>query len=917
VKLIDSKGRNLDEIITIGEPYRFEGLITRGNTTETGLWVIPVSVVENTKLKDFNLITFNEREYYATEEDAKKAKKDFETDAKNAGKAILYAVAINNTADEADGRFVASTYDLSAEYVYFTPADVLNFNLKAKDSEGMPYYATSGYENNYEAYNYVRVHNRWYQRVYNNEGGVPGIQSKDQTNAYTLLNPEQAWVDKDNLTKEAKDAGYVTPASVAKKSKNDDDKVFDTQNDGSDYRYNASFFTIASVGQKITVSLPAYLKKKAEYWYITYDFKANAVESNPSEWEAWQSYKSEINGIYTMTRGSQDIDLVINASTAQGDVIGFRVFAVNYDGSLLDPDGKAFYVKVGEEPEPKTLTIKAEFMAVNAEADMEESYTNDEDKTYTAAKGFNVSTITAVSGNEFESLQLYESQGYGNVSWYAENEGKVRNNAYVYYSLLKSDKKTLATNWKDVAFIKVGVAGEDLTDIMDGAELLVRQIDGTRNDANKKEKYRIVIKATKKMPDADWTTKNHYDGKFTWKSDYNPATGELTVYPKAIPVQQHTQLYVAADKEFFWNNQAALKDAYAEADWTKVATDAQRMIKDYLSSTTLSDDELANYEFTLSQLPTSLTGSKEPKKADYFTAWTVDAEDAPVIAGNTMMTVEPSAINNSYNTTMSYVYNNISLTGKANNDGVMVWDAEHDKAVAINGFKKVTFKDAMDLMQYNTDYEYLRYYVTADGDVIYNASQIGNSGATKVSKTDNNLYIKWETDAKAKNPGEEITALYKIGKCIYTTSALPPLTFNPATFDIDSRINVGVTDLTEVLVTTTKQSDAARVLMRDAGITADLADASFAFTPAWFKFQKNNDGVLSAGDLKFEITGDAKTYIKVAEGAALNEFKYTRTGWNNNANPTENISGAIKISGYDAFGVARSFEIPLVIKHNL
>ena len=34
---------------------------------------------------------------------------------------------------------------------------------------------------------------------------------------------------------------------------------------------------------------------------------------------------------------------------AEGDFIGFRVYAVNYDGSLVDPDGKAFYVYVGEK----------------------------------------------------------------------------------------------------------------------------------------------------------------------------------------------------------------------------------------------------------------------------------------------------------------------------------------------------------------------------------------------------------------------------------------------------------------------------------------------------------------------------------------------------------------------------------------
>jgi hypothetical protein len=925
VKLIDSKGRNLDEIITIGDPYRYEGLITRGATTETGLWVIPVSVKENTQLKDFNVVTYNEREYYtvetykqdnagATDEDAQEA---VENNAiRVPGDGILYAVAINNTADEADGRFVASTYDVEAQYVNFEPESTISFFLTTENSKG---------EKN-EAYWY-NIHNRWaqgnYINSYTNEGNKPGILSWDQKNssnksltAYTLENPEQAW----SLSSDAKKAGWSIPVDVAKKSQNDDEKVYDTANDGDDYRYARSFFYIEKVGQKITVELPDYYKTKAEYWYITYDFQANAVESAPSEWEAWKSYQDGIKGIYTMTRGAQTIDLVINKAEAQGDVIGFRVWAVNYDGSLLDPDGKAFYVKVGEEPEAQKLEISASFMAVDASKDMNYSYLSGDDSEtkYIATKGYNVSAVTPVNGNEFESLALPSYQA-NNYAWVYDKD-ITPNSVRVYYALLKSDKKSLATNWNEIAYIKVGVSGSDLVNIKDGETLTLYPITAVRTDANNKEKYQIDIKVTKQMPDEAWTTKNHYDGKFTWKSDYNPATGELTVYPKAIPVQQHTQLYVAADKEFFWNNQNALKDAYAEADWKQVATDAQRMIKDYLSSTTLSDGELANYEFTLSKLPTSLTGSKEPKNADYFTAWTVATADAPVIAGNTMMTVEPSAINNSYNTTMSYVYKNISLTGEADDNGDMVWDAEHDKAVAINGFKKVTFKDAMELMQYNTEYETLRYYVTASGDVIYDPAQIGNSSATMVSKTDNNVYIKWESDVKAanKNPGDEITNLYRIKRAGYNTSnALPPLTFNPDTYDFDARISVAVADLTGVFVTTTKQSDAARVLMRDAGITADLADASFAFTPAWFKFQKNNDGVLSAGDLKFEITGDAKTYIKVAEGATLDHFKYTRTGWNNNANPTENISGAIKISGYDAFGVARSFEIPLVIKHNL
>ena len=930
VKLIDSKGRNLDEIITIGDPYRYEGLITRGATTETGLWVIPVSVKENTQLKDFNVVTYNEREYYtvetykqdnagATDEDAQEA---VENNAiRVPGDGILYAVAINNTADEADGRFVASTYDVEAQYVNFEPESTISFFLTTENSKG---------EKN-EAYWY-NIHNRWaqgnYINSYTNEGNKPGILSWDQKNssnksltAYTLENPEQAW----SLSSDAKKAGWSIPVDVAKKSQNDDEKVYDTANDGDDYRYARSFFYIEKVGQKITVELPDYYKTKAEYWYITYDFQANAVESAPSEWEAWKSYQDGIKGIYTMTRGAQTIDLVINKAEAQGDVIGFRVWAVNYDGSLLDPDGKAFYVKVGEEPEAQKLEITAEFMAVNADADMALTYTRDQDKTYTAAKGYNVSTITAVSGNEFESLTLSSSQAYNIL--YVNSKNDTKGYVPVYYALLK-DAKTLASNWNEVKFIKVGVPGSYLNKIKDGATLTLPSITGNRTDANNKEKYEIVIKVTKKMPDAAWTTENHYKNKFTWKSDYNPATGELTVYPKAIATNQHTPYYDATSdpKKFYWNNTNALVEAYGTADWTKVANDAQRMIKDYLSSTTLSETQLANYSFKLKALPTTLTGSGEPTTADYFAKWNVYVTENKVdTAGATMMTVEPVAIGNSYNAELNYTYKNISLTGKTV-DEVWVWNDTYDYPVAIDAFKKVTFKDAMDLNDFVAQYPGLSYYVDGNGNVIKkmaNGEVPAATTATKVEKPFTNLYIKWESNFKNKNVDVAVSnALFKAVKKDfgYKNADAPETTFDPATYeptvagDLEPLADA---NLRPVLVTTTKDTDAARVLMRDAGITVDLSAP--VFKAAWFKFKKDNNGAVIANPdiLKFEITGDAATYLKVGEGATLTSFKFARTGYNKNANPQVNISGAIKISGMDVFGHARSFEIPFIIKHNL
>jgi hypothetical protein len=481
---------------------------------------------------------------------------------------------------------------------------------------------------------------------------------------------------------------------------------------------------------------------------------------------------------------------------------------------------------------------------------------------------------------------------------------------------LKSDKKTLATNWKDVAFIKVGVAGVDLTDIKDGAELLVTQINGTRNDANKKEKYRIVIKATKKMPDAAWTTENHYKDKFDWKSDYNPATGELTVYPKARKSGYFNPAVATTGDnkgKFFWNNEQLLSKGYAQIYWTTKANSAQRMINDYLSSYTVSATELLNYGFKLKGLPTTL---KTPADTVYTTDWRTATESTSEIAGNTMMVVAPAAIDHSYNVDMNYTYKKISASYDSSKKQ---WKANQDYTVAINSFKKVTFKDAMDLNTFDTKYDALSYYVDGNGNVIKkmaNGDIPAATTATKVTKQDKNLYIAWDTDVKNVTVlTQQVSKLYKARAVEYGyNNNVPATDFDPATYE--PTVFSTVTDLSKVLVTTTKDGDAARVLMRDAGITTDLKAPTF--NENWFKFKKNN-GVVVVNDpvLKLEITGDAATYIKVAEGATLQSFKFVRTGYNNFANPTEDISGKIKISGMDAFGHARSFEIPFIIKHNL
>ena len=69
---------------------------------------------------------------------------------------------------------------------------------------------------------------------------------------------------------------------------------------------------------------------------------------------AWNSYSYENVGYKKngttyqpakLFTGNKGIIKINDMGNVKGDVIGFRVYAVNYDGTLTDPDGRAFYSK--------------------------------------------------------------------------------------------------------------------------------------------------------------------------------------------------------------------------------------------------------------------------------------------------------------------------------------------------------------------------------------------------------------------------------------------------------------------------------------------------------------------------------------------------------------------------------------------
>ena len=285
IVLLNSKGESLEDYVTVGEPSKFTDLITatRGTSINTGLWKLPVHVAKGVSKDDF-----------------KKA-----VTAEN-GKTILYAVAVKNTETQKDAqdRYVVSTYDVKPSYTDFVANKDFTFKVN-----GTPV---------------SDIHNRW------TGSEIWGENATDKSNE----NPELKW----NTNGPATAPVYKTEGNVNK----------NVENSRADARFSNPLLQV-EVGKKFTISNVAALTgttttNAADYYYVVLD-KKNAIESGVSEINAWNSY--DITGLNKTVKAGEKLEMVINSKSANTDIIGFRVYAVNRDGKLLDPDGKAFYVIVG------------------------------------------------------------------------------------------------------------------------------------------------------------------------------------------------------------------------------------------------------------------------------------------------------------------------------------------------------------------------------------------------------------------------------------------------------------------------------------------------------------------------------------------------------------------------------------------
>ena len=326
ISLINSQGKELNDLIEVTEVRKFDGLLTgsdyrtRAAEVENGLWVIKVKPVDN----------------YSADE--------FKDAAISGNSSVLYAVSVKNDEEnknvDADRR-VVSEYGLS----------LYNNDIYYWDNFSVSDYSDNAYDGFKQIYN---IHNRyWYCET-------------ERTS--TSMIPELEW-------KNATDV-EITEDNVVNRN-------------GADDRQNEEL-VIAKVGDKIKIHNDGNIKG----FYVTLDYQY-AKESGKSELNAWNSYSyenvtkisrlGEIIEKGKLQEGPDGYITVKDMNDVEGDIIGFRLYAVNLDGTIVNPDGRAFYVGIGTFN--SDVTLPAQTIAINTE-----NYTNFFDVTTGSLTGNGIST---------------------------------------------------------------------------------------------------------------------------------------------------------------------------------------------------------------------------------------------------------------------------------------------------------------------------------------------------------------------------------------------------------------------------------------------------------------------------------------------------------------------------------------------
>ena len=290
IQLINSQGNNLDDFVKVQSVKQYNKLLTRASNA-SGLWVVTYKLLENYTPDDF---------IGAVQENKKN---------------ILFAVGVQNTSDVDNSRMVCSSYDV-----------VVGASEAKHAGNGFYVKGLDGWKNVED------VHNRYlWCEDYNKEGNHLSTEEV----------PEYDWKTPTDKIK--------TPASVV--ILEGDNQNVDNRT-GADDRQAMDFLPV-NIDEPIEICIDGVMDEKGNVvpnnsikgFIVELDEKF-ALESDNSELAGWKYY--QYDNLNVLQKGNLGYVTIkdLKDVTPEGDFIGFRVYAVNLDGTIVNPDGRAFYVKV-------------------------------------------------------------------------------------------------------------------------------------------------------------------------------------------------------------------------------------------------------------------------------------------------------------------------------------------------------------------------------------------------------------------------------------------------------------------------------------------------------------------------------------------------------------------------------------------
>ena len=246
----------------------------------------------------------------------------------------------------------------------------------------------------------------------------------------------------------------------------------------------------ATSGENIVIDFSG-LQNVDKFYVVRDDWFVG--ESDASEINAWNSYSYKgLSQVIDVNNGTGKGQVSVTLPEVKGDEVGFRIFAVNYDGTLVDADGAAFYVYVGEDA--NAASVKGSFVATKAGA------------------GEQTTGWLPISGS------LKNGEALPPTVTFKVN-GKDITAAVTY---AKDDKGTTASNVSETKYAQFTIQNE-IKDWEDGATANFQIVS---KDAKGNQENVINVELTKTMPTAE-TTKALMN--YSWKAE-QLVNGVYTAY---------------------------------------------------------------------------------------------------------------------------------------------------------------------------------------------------------------------------------------------------------------------------------------------------------------------------------------------------------------------------------------------------